>query len=57
MLSVFVLLCSAKPAMSNSNALLGQKSCRYLNQGRTFNDINEGRTLNDVLISEQTKFS
>jgi len=25
--------------MSNPNGLLGQKSCRYLNQGRTFDDI------------------
>ena len=24
------------PAMSNPNGLLSQKSCRYLNQGRTF---------------------
>jgi len=27
------------PAMSNPNGLLGQKSCRYFNQGRTFDDI------------------
>jgi len=25
--------------MSNPNGLLGQNSCRYLNQGRTFDDI------------------
>jgi len=25
--------------MSNPNGLLGQKSCRYLNQGRTLNDL------------------
>jgi len=42
---------SSKAAMSKPNGLLGQKSCRYLNQGRTFNDINEGRILNDLLIS------
>ena len=29
----------SKPAMSNPNGLLGQKSCRYLNQGRTLNNI------------------
>jgi len=29
----------SKSAMSNPNDLLGQKSCRYLNQGRTFDDI------------------
>jgi len=28
-----------KPAMSNPNGLLGQKSYHYLNQGRTFYDI------------------
>jgi len=38
-----------KAAMSNSNGLLGQKSCRYHNQGRTFYNINEGRTLNGLL--------
>jgi len=26
-------------AMSNPNGFLGQKSCHYLNQGRTFADI------------------
>jgi len=25
--------------MSDPNGLLGQKSCRYLNQGRTFDDL------------------
>jgi len=29
----------SRPAMSNPNVLLVQKSCRYLNQGRTFDDI------------------
>jgi len=29
----------AETAMSNLNGLLGQKSCGYLNQGRTLNDI------------------
>ena len=28
-----------RPAMSNPIGWLGQKSCRYLNQGRTFDDI------------------
>jgi len=42
-----------KAAMSNPNALLGQKSCCYLNQGLTYNDIKD-RRLNDVLISDQT---
>jgi len=28
-----------RPAMSNPNGLLGQKSCRYLNQDCTFHDI------------------
>jgi len=28
-----------RTAMSNPNGLLGQKSCHYLNQGRTFYDI------------------
>jgi len=30
---------ASSTAMSNPNGLLGQKSCRYLNQGRTFDDI------------------
>jgi len=29
----------SRAAMSKPNGLLGQKSCRYLNQGRTFDDI------------------
>jgi len=28
-----------KPAMSNRNALLGQKLCHYLDEGRTLNDL------------------
>jgi len=45
-----------KAAMSNPNALLGQKSCCYLNQGLTYNDIKD-RRLNDVLISDQTNWT
>jgi len=37
--------------MSNPNGLQSQKSCHYLDQGRTFNDINEGSTLNGFLWS------
>jgi len=46
----FVTCSSTRPAMSNPNGLLGQISCRYLNQGRPFSDIViRGRTLNDLL--------
>jgi len=37
-----------RPAMSNRNALLGQKFCHYLR---------EGRTLNDLLSFQQTNVS
>jgi len=30
---------TTRPAMFNPNGLLSQKSCHYLNQGRTLNDI------------------
>jgi len=30
---------AVRTAMSNPNGLLGQTSCHYLNQGRTFYDI------------------
>ena len=36
---VKLLYLSCKVAMSNPKGLLGQKSCRYLNQGRIFDDI------------------
>jgi len=29
----------SKPVMSNTNCLLSQKLCHYLNQGRKLNDI------------------
>jgi len=40
----------SKSAVSKPNGLLGQKSCHYLDQGRTLYDIlNEGRTSNGLL--------